>query len=295
VRIKSIRVINFQRHRRLVIHLDDVTVIRGETDAGKSAVLRALRWLCLNDFAGANFIRRGAKRAAVSVRIIHNKQLHEITRERSASNTYRLDGEIYKAFGANVPDNIANLLRLSDVNFASQHDGPFWFCETAPEVSRKLNAIVDLSVIDSSLSHVAKVVTTTNTELVVHESRLESIREDLKTTQPERIKAFDLLHEIHRDERAVSRRIVRLKELIEASARLESQTNTIPSFSEIEMHYKKLVSIQQKVDSLQLIVKRIREAQQNVDTAQKRAVQAEREFKQQTQGKPCPICGSPMK
>ena len=42
---------NFQKHERLALDLDPrLTSIAGDSDRGKSAVLRALAWLCLNSF-----------------------------------------------------------------------------------------------------------------------------------------------------------------------------------------------------------------------------------------------------
>jgi AAA15 family ATPase/GTPase len=43
---------NFQRHARLDLPLHPVTVLWGPSGAGKSSVIRALRWLCLNDLPG---------------------------------------------------------------------------------------------------------------------------------------------------------------------------------------------------------------------------------------------------
>jgi hypothetical protein len=66
-------------------------------------------------------------------------------------NEYVLGGEEYRAFGVGVPDTIKEFLNLSDVNFQGQHDPAFWLSDTAGQVSRNLNDIVNLGVIDGTL------------------------------------------------------------------------------------------------------------------------------------------------
>ena len=83
----------------------------------------------------------------------------EIQRQRSASNnSYGMDGVEFKAFGNDVPEDIARVLNVSELNFQGQHDAPLWFTESAGEVSRRLNYIVDLSQIDSTLSAIDSIV-----------------------------------------------------------------------------------------------------------------------------------------
>ncbi|MCL6636233.1 MAG: ATP-binding protein, partial [Peptococcaceae bacterium] len=52
---------NFQSHRYTELVLaPTMTVLIGESDQGKSAVVRALRWLLYNRPQGADFMRVGA-------------------------------------------------------------------------------------------------------------------------------------------------------------------------------------------------------------------------------------------
>src|SRR5689334_12410955 len=110
MQVRKLSLSNFQAHEWLEIEFSPtITSIQGESDRGKSAVLRALRWVCLNDFAGAEFIRRGASEAEVSLR--SGKLV--ITRKRGTKeNTYSLDAHQFKAFGNGVPEPIAQQLKL---------------------------------------------------------------------------------------------------------------------------------------------------------------------------------------
>jgi hypothetical protein len=168
--IESLRIQNFQCHNRLPIELDNVTSIVGPTDSGKSAVIRSLRWLATNTPQGEQFVQEGTKGCTVVVRVDD----HEIRRKKgSGLNEYILDGKPLKAFGTGVPDPVKDILRIDQINFQNQHDPPFWFSDTAGQVSRSLNAIVDLDLIDRCLAAVNKAVTKSRLEVSVGTERLE--------------------------------------------------------------------------------------------------------------------------
>jgi exonuclease SbcC len=150
--ISRLHVQNFQKHRSLELKLDPrITTIVGSSDVGKSALLRALRWILLSQPRGVGFIRRGAKRCIVTLRVDRKT----LTRTKGVKNTYVLDGRHFKAIGTEVPKEIADLLNVSPLTFQQQHDAPFWFAESAGAVSKHLNAVVDLSEIDGTLGRLS--------------------------------------------------------------------------------------------------------------------------------------------
>ena len=167
--IDSIRLRNFQLHRDFTLGLSPtVTTIVGSSDCGKSAVLRAIRWTTFNRPSGDAFIREGANTATVEISV----DGHEIVRKKGKKNLYLLDGNEWTAFGNDVPKDIADLLNLEDINFQNQHDGPFWLQDTAGAVSRQLNKIVNLDVIDKTLSCLASALSKARAEKSVVEKRL---------------------------------------------------------------------------------------------------------------------------
>jgi len=146
--IKKILIKNFQTHERRRIDLSPtITTIVGKSDVGKSAIYRAIRWIATGLPKGNDFIRWGEKNASVALEV----DGHKVIRKKGISNLYKLDGEEYKALRTDVPEEVKSILNLDTINFQSQHDAPFWFSETAGEISRQLNAIVNLSLIDTSI------------------------------------------------------------------------------------------------------------------------------------------------
>lgn len=199
MRFRSIQLKNFQAHKETEVEFSpSISTIIGPTDVGKSAVLRALRWACLNDLTGDGFVREGSKTTDVILHVMEKKERFEIRRTKGtggSSNTYELEGKEFKAFGQGVPDDINALLRVTDINFQSQYDPPFWFTETAGEVSRRLNSIVDLTLVDLSLANIATAVRDLQGRKTLIAERLTESQDEYSRIEPqlERVKEFKQL------------------------------------------------------------------------------------------------------
>jgi hypothetical protein len=218
--IEELYLKDFQRHAKLSIRLDPgVTTFVGPSHRGKSSVLRALRWLCLNRPGGEAFVRNGAEGAKVRLGVDDRT----VTRSRSGTrNAYTLDGTPLIAFGSDVPSDVAAFLNVSEINFQDQHDPPFWFGKTGGEVSRELNRIVDLQSIDSTLAHLNRKlrIASTNTELLGE--RVKAARENRKSLLIVKQMHKDLL-EVERLEQGHNVAVQRLAEatdLVEKVSRL---------------------------------------------------------------------------
>ncbi len=141
MQIKSLLIENFQSHQKTKIEpalSGQLTVITGPSDAGKTVVLRALRWLLFNEPQGSDFIRVGASFARVTAEMSSG---HIVIRERTkATNRYKIvapgsDGpQVFEGFGSNVPLEVQEVtgvrpVQIGDLNInlnlAEQLSGPF--------------------------------------------------------------------------------------------------------------------------------------------------------------------------
>lgn len=183
--ISALSIRNFQSHRKLDIDLDPgVTTIIGPSDVGKSAILRAIKWVASNQPSGDAFVRKGKTSASVTVWLISQdeKQTTRITRSRGGKggNLYLIEGKPYKAFGSAPPDDVIRLMNVQDLNFQGQYDSPFWLSESAGEVSRQLNRIVALDVIDTAQSKLAGKSRRAKAEIDVLLDRVSQARKEKK-------------------------------------------------------------------------------------------------------------------
>lgn len=139
---------NFQKHARLDMELSPgINVIVGESDAGKSSVVRALRWLF---FGGSTpgLCRHGTDRTSVGA-VIDGAMFTR--RRRDGRTTCKLAGKEYAAIGRGTPDEVAEFLRVGDLNFQGQMDGPFLLGASPYEAAKLLNRVVSLDLIDTTL------------------------------------------------------------------------------------------------------------------------------------------------
>ncbi len=145
--IKSVEISNFQKHKHLKIDFEDITTIVGCTDSGKSSVIRAIVWVLTNKPSGIKYIRRKQPNPAIVAITFSDGNV--VTRQRGKTeNKYFLNGMELCAFGNDVPAEIQQIIQTNYINFQRQFDSVFWFSEKAGEISRQLNAIVNLEQMD---------------------------------------------------------------------------------------------------------------------------------------------------
>lgn len=192
--LERLTIENFQAHRHLSVALDPgITTLVGPSDVGKSAILRALRWVAQNKPDGDAFIRDGEKSVSVTL----NVDGHSIRRSRGVKNLYEVDGNILEAFGREVPQDVATILNTSTVNFQGQHDAAFWLSESPAEVARQLNSIVDLGAIDTAFGNISSWIRKARTELEVYTERKEKAFTEAK--------GLEWITEMHPEAKALTR------------------------------------------------------------------------------------------
>jgi len=185
--IDKLEIKNYGSNKKIDVEFSPtVTTIVGKSYEGKSWILRALRWVVRNKPSGQSFINWDAEKA--SVRLTTNNS--RITRTKGKSvNSYKLikkdwkKSKEYAAFGNDVPPEIVETINLSDINFQGintlgQHEPPFLLCETAGEVSRQLNSIINLDIIDKTLANLASEIRESNITVGIFKKSLDKAKED---------------------------------------------------------------------------------------------------------------------
>jgi len=201
VTIKSIHLTNFQCHKDTELTLSDrVNVIIGPSRQGKTAILRAIRWVAENRPSGEAFKRHGSEKEGTEVSIeLDTGQI--VTRVKTSNdNYYDLNGQPFRAFGQEVPTPISEVLNLSPINTAGQFDQPYLIFDSPGEVSRQLNKIVHLDVIDTSLSNVAGLKRQNDQDVRTQQNRLNELNE-LKATFPDLEGAEEFIIELENQQR----------------------------------------------------------------------------------------------
>lgn len=158
--IKRIEIRNFQSHKNTDIDFSEgINVLCGESDNGKSAVIRAIKWVCENRPLGTDKLNshwNDKFKESMSVKLImDNGYWVERIRDKERNGYNYFDGNSIvelNAIGNDVPQTVKDLLNLSDVNFQFQMDSPYLLSMSSGDASRYLNQIIHLDSIDKILS-----------------------------------------------------------------------------------------------------------------------------------------------
>ncbi|MGD0621872.1 MAG: AAA family ATPase, partial [Thermacetogeniaceae bacterium] len=162
--LKRLVVENFQSHEHSeVIFGPGLNVIVGPSDFGKSALVRALRWLFYNEPRGANFISVWARTCRVTVELDDGAK---IARLRSTAgkkeNQYILQrpGESEQVYVdlREIPLEIIRALDVRKVqvdehnsvelNFGAQLDGPFLLAENGAVRAKVIGQLGGVHILD---------------------------------------------------------------------------------------------------------------------------------------------------
>jgi exonuclease SbcC len=151
---KSVSIQNFQSHAKTELDFHEgVNVIVGTTDGGKTAIIRALRWLIWNRPSGDALRSRWG--GATNVQLETEEGVITRSKDKIDKYTLRLKGQEdieFKAIGTSVPTEIQRVLNISEINLQNQHDATFLLSDTPGAVATHFNKVARLDRIDTATS-----------------------------------------------------------------------------------------------------------------------------------------------
>ena len=163
---------------------EGVNVIVGPNDKGKSTILAALSWITFGkptgdsieswdskerdtwaevEFSDQTIIRRSRVKGINSYTILKNKKKQE-----------------FKAIGANVPQEVANILRLSEINFQGQANNLYPLQLTPNELGNAINKSCSLGDIHETVGRLKSGLTKEKNEKERAQKALNEAKEQLE-------------------------------------------------------------------------------------------------------------------
>lgn len=125
--LERIELKNFQKHESLVVDFEEgFNLITGHNGWGKSAILRAIQWVTVNDGDSKSFRRtyldgKGNVKTSSETSVELRIDGHTVKRVYTASkNEYYLDGVKLTGFGRGVPKEVEELCKMQSFNFSEQ-------------------------------------------------------------------------------------------------------------------------------------------------------------------------------
>lgn len=286
--ITKVRLRNFQKHKDYTLELDPVTTIIGRNSKGKSTLLRALRWVALNKPDGVGVIRHKKEEAKVELWVDGNK----ITKTRNRRNaTYKLGTKVYKAFGKNVPNSIAKLLNVNEINFQGQLDPPLWFFETPGNLAKSLNKIIRLDTIDKVLSTVNDHKRQAEAERKVCDKRVAEAEAKFQSLKfvPKMVKELNRLKRRQAEIHDLESRIKELSSLDKALRKL-GKPLVPPKIDKMNKLAGEIGKLHDRIKKLKEITSDLQEMRESSCQEQQKLQSLQKRLRKLSK-KNCPTCG----
>lgn len=231
--IKKITIKNRQCHADTELEFHPfVNAIIGDSDSGKTSILRNLDWIFNNENSavryGSYWARKKKKdKLELTDEMSANIEIDEdttTTRSRDKdNNTYTLlsagKKQLFEAVGLNVPEEITEALNISEVNFQKQRDKAFLIEEGPTEAAKFLNKTVKLDLIGEVLGRGE------NSRLKLNRE-INSLEESI-TEANGKIKGLSWIDDMETRLNTYTRREKRLNELRETLASLQKAYDDI--------------------------------------------------------------------
>lgn len=243
--IKKVILENFQSHKYSEIDFGpDLNVIVGPSDSGKSAIIRALKWVMYNEPAGDFFIREGERECGVSL-VLSDDTVVKRYRTRSKNGYLLLDNmgneSVFEGIGSNVPQEVIDVIGIrkmqldgdssSSINLGEQLEGPFLLTEKSSTRANAIGRLVGVDIVDDALREVLRDMRSLSLDKKIKEETLLKISEQLKE-----YRYLETLKDTHTS----------VKELFNSSSKMKKRMDSLEELGGI---YEKVKSSADVIDT----------------------------------------------
>lgn len=267
--LSKVEISNFQSHRKTSLEfVPGTNVIIGESDAGKSAVFRAINWAASNRPLGDAFRSEWGGETKV---VLHTTEGDVIERIRTDTrNEYVINGQVLKAFGTEVPEEVLAILRLDPAGIQSQMDVPFLLADSPGEAARKLNKAASLDDIDHTISTLKSAYTSIGNDLKFNQGKLTEYQKQLRQFEnlPDLEDRVQRVEQQEKERQGKQARVVELVRLVSEADRTKSR---LQELEHIPVLWQKQEEVQRRFTSLSAkneALKRLKTAWSQVSTIQ---------------------------
>lgn len=294
--IQLIKLVNYQGHAESDLELSEgLNVIVGDTDSGKSSLIRAVEWVRTNRPVGTGYMRRGGEqKTGVALRF---KGGDRVARARSVTtNKYRVNGVDLEAVGTGVPTQVTDVLQMTELNVQAQREIDFLLGRPPGEVAQRLNDAVDLGLIDSSASSINRSITRTSRSLQAAETaaaeelayleRMSWVPDTAGKVETARMLIGQMSH-LERDGADLERVIEQLQAAENALAAVPKPPNT----NAVDEALQQWRGVCTQRDGLEQLVFELHRAETELAALEQQLTPLEKQYTQEFPDV-CPLCGA---
>ena len=234
---------NFQSHKHTVLEfVPGTNVIIGESDAGKSAIFRAINWVITNRPLGDGFRSDWGGDTRV---VIYTAEGDVIERIKTATrNVYVINGKPLTAFGSEVPEQVSEILRMDEANIQSQMDVPFLLAVSPGEAARLLNKAASIDDIDYTISNLRSEYQKVSNNIKFNEGKLKDYEEKIKEYDniPILEGKLEQLEEAEKELEKHEQKLGKLTQLVAGVIRIHSELEKTKNIQQITQKFEQILS-----------------------------------------------------
>lgn len=240
--INQLKLINIQSHKKSILDFHPgLNVIVGPTDSGKSAIIRALRWLAWNRPLGDDIRSDWGGKSKVSVTLDGGEIISKIKDDSQIYKHSEFENP-FKAFGTDVPEEIQKTLNLNMVNLQMQLDPTFLLSMSEGEIAKYFNKIANLEKIDKGISF-------TNSGITRLNSSIKNKTEDLAKAEA-KLTQFDELPKLEIELEVLEEMESKIENKQKSISSLEALINKIGEIEEEILESSEILAFEEEVDKL---------------------------------------------
>ncbi|MCR2042710.1 AAA family ATPase [Anaerosalibacter massiliensis] len=245
--IKKVILENFQSHKYTELEFDEnLNVIVGPSDQGKSAIIRGIKWALFNEPSGDFFIREGESDCSVTIQFNDGIKIKRYkSKNKNLYCLYDSSGEeqIFEGFGKNVPKEIIDATNIrkvyldgkqtNSINISDQLEGPFLLSEKTSTRANAIGRLVGVHIIDDAVGETLKDIRNLNLSRRNLTNQLDKLENNLKEyNYLEELKStVKKLDEIKNEIKQLEDKSMKLKKISIEYNNIEKETKDLKNLS----------------------------------------------------------------
>ncbi len=251
--LSQLEITGFQSVHSASIELGRLTVVTGESNSGKSSLIRALEGLAEN-LRGTDYISTGKSACTIAVVAADEGWGVRLTRTRShKGDEYRTapGNAVFTKLAGAVPPEVSARLRISSLNVDRQLDPPFLLTRTGREAAEVLGDLTNVSMVLLAAVNAGRIRKGLSRDLKTAEARVAELKDQTREFEglPERLAAVSAAEEM----------LARLGETQTRRARLGALLDQLRASQEVADVAAEAVAAAEppSLDRLQVITERL--------------------------------------